>query len=510
MRSYTYRIPNRPNFSALMLNRVIVIMLIVAIFSTSVVAPAYAAWGWVGSVTSALGNFASKLECFANPNCLVDNIGEETRETLAEAAKEIRILIELLSDTYQDNLDFTIDKLDQFTRNKIFEIEGLMISLNSELQDTIKLASGELNLTIQNLGTEVRTTIDAVEESVKDVVAFTIAGVIYMIDRTTLNIIVVVSLVLLGIGLIVFASLLFKASKEQSNLRLIGIGLMIVHILFFGALVLSADFRARIIVTTQLGLRQSIEQDATRPEIHLLEPNPLDLQKHDTLEVWGSYLLRGGEVPEVTIKGQVIDEADVVAENTRLIIDTTNLSFENNLTTNLDLNYSDSSLNQTSIIVINERIAPPPQFPVSLSLKIINARFPSSLNQFFASPRVTLKADTETDIGSSQFFKTGTDVKFPGLTVTTSALRDELIPITVTFRSGSIMTVDEFELDWTELQNCDGTREGTCTVTHEERVRFQSNTINFTITYCMSVKAGGLTVTQGDPCFPDLLAPVNG
>ena len=480
-------------------NRFIILLLMVAMLSTLFVAPVRALS--LRGFMNLADNFINELNCIANPLCgAIDELGEETRATIITASEEIQELIDLIDEVYKDNLDFTIDKLDTFTRNKIFEVEDLIKSLNSELQDTVKLISGELDGLIKTFNQELRTTINEMEESIKDVVAFTIAGVVYLIDRATLNIIVIVSLILLGVGLIVFATLLFRARKEQSRLRLVGMGLMVIHILFFGALVLSPDFRAQIIVSTQLGLRQAIEQDANIPEIQVLQPNPLNLADHDRLEVWGAYLLENGEAPEVRIDGQTLPLIE--ADNSILILDTTGLQFGNNVTSSVDLTYDDSSLDLRQVIVINEFNAPPPQFPVSLSLKIVNARFPSSLRNFFATPRITLFAGEESD-SESTFLSSETDVKYDTLKVTTRAMRDELIPIKVTLRSGAVMNVDEFELDWTQMQNCDGGNTGTCTITHDTRTPFQGEQVTFTITYCMSTSAGSsplTTTTLGDPC----------
>ena len=61
-----------------------------------------------------------------------------------------------MSQTYQDNLNITINSLDAATRNKLLELQGLIDQVNQTLQQDIALVSQAAKDVIRQASLEVR------------------------------------------------------------------------------------------------------------------------------------------------------------------------------------------------------------------------------------------------------------------------------------------------------------------------------------------------------------------
>ena len=506
------QLPTNIPFSYRQLKVLISLLLLVVMLTTIVVTPVQAIS--FGSIFNTAKNVLEDVNCILTPGCgLIDQLGEETRATLREAAAQVERLVALLEETYQDNLEFTLDQLDEFTRLKLLELEDFLLTLNDAIQDTVKLVSGEVNATIDNVGEELRATISELEQSIENILVVAFEGVVYILDRATLNIIVIVAAILLGVGLIVFAALLFNARKNASPFRLIGIAVMLLHVLFFGALTLSADFRGRMVVSTQIGLQATIDQAVNQPEVTLVQPNPINLSEENRLEIWGANLVQDGLTPIVDIDGQTVPIANF--EDGRLILDTTNLSFGNNVTANLNMLYEDPTNNITLIVKINEVVAQPRPTTVGLTIKLLNARFPAELNNFFAVPILRVRGNDAISTSPSLFIQSGTNIRPSGTHVIVAAIGEEPIDVRVSLAAGPVLEVDRFDLDWLDLNNCDG--DGKCSFTREADARLQGELVSFTVTYCMTVSGTSVSGTRfdnattfGDPCNPPVLEQAPG
>ena len=124
-----------------------------------------------------------------------------------------------MSQTYQDNLNVTINSLDAATRNKLLELQGLIDQVNQTLQQDIALASQAAKDVIRKASLEIRRATLELEQSLKNVIIVGGETAAYVVDRAIYDAILVIALVLLGVGLLVFILLLFLRRLPQGLAR---------------------------------------------------------------------------------------------------------------------------------------------------------------------------------------------------------------------------------------------------------------------------------------------------
>ena len=228
--------------------------------------------------------------------------GGEVRTTLQELDGILGDLLAELEETYQDNLNITIDSLDAVTRNKLLEVESIMLSVNEMIQDDIRLIGDEARQLLQDATLQARILADDIKGDLQDVVIVAGETGVFLIERATENIIIIASVILLAIGIIVFVVVLFRRGVTSAGFAaILGYVLILAYIALFGAMVLSPQLRGQVIATTGIGLRDRLETVINQPSIFAVIPNAINIGETDELDIWGSQLLAGGEEPEITI-----------------------------------------------------------------------------------------------------------------------------------------------------------------------------------------------------------------
>jgi septum formation topological specificity factor MinE len=156
----------------------------------------------------------------------IEQAGYEMRATLEQLRNEINSMIQTLSETYQDNLNITLESLDGFTRNRIMELQVQMEKINAEIQKDITLASQAAKDVIQEASRQIHRTAIELEESLKNVLYFGGETVAYVVDRAVHNAILIISIVLFGLGLLLFIFLLFTRRMPEGFAKPLLIGFM--------------------------------------------------------------------------------------------------------------------------------------------------------------------------------------------------------------------------------------------------------------------------------------------
>ncbi len=214
---------------------------------------------------------------------------------------DLESLVQTLSEAYQDNLNITLNSLDAFTRNKLFELQALVDQVNGALQEDIRLISQEAKDVIRQAGLRVRQATAELEQSLKNVVVVAGETGAFLVDRVVFTAILVIALVLLGLGLLLFIFLLFTRRVPAGWAGALVLGLMGLFILITGALVLSPTVRLFVVTFTGIGLQDRLEAVADQPRILDVLPDPIILGDTREVDVWGSHLRLNGASPTATI-----------------------------------------------------------------------------------------------------------------------------------------------------------------------------------------------------------------
>ena len=262
--------------------------------------------------------------------------GAEVRGTLDQLNNDISTIVQTLSQTYQDNLNVTINSLDAATRNKLLELQGLIDQVNQTLQQDIALASQAAKDVIRKASLEIRRATLELEQSLKNVIIVGGETAAYVVDRAIYNAILVIAIVMLGVGLLVFILLLFLRRLPQGLACALLIGFIAFYLALFGSLALVPPVRGYAMTFTGIGLEQRLEKVANEPRILDIIPDRIILGDTREVEIWGNTLRPQDQSPTVKIADRSVPVS--AASNERVVANVAGFSAAEG-STNLVLTY---------------------------------------------------------------------------------------------------------------------------------------------------------------------------
>lgn len=319
-------------------------------------------------------------------------VDEETRQVLEALQENINEILATLEETYQDNLNITIDSLDAVTRNKLLEVEGLINNVNEKLQEDIRLVGEEARAVIADASLQLRRISADLEQSLSNVIIVGGETVAFVLDKAVANALIIISVVLLGIGVLIFVYILFSRGLPANNFaRILAFTFMIGYAAIFFGITFVPPVRVLVMTSTGIGLQQRLETIVSQPRIIELRPDLVLLGETDELEVWGSTLLPDGQVPTARIADQPVTLN--ASSNDLLVVNVSDLT-GTTTSTNLTLEYTDHDP-LTSVV----RLVQPTPVPVPAELQITNLTVnPSSpVENRNAQATVTIRNNGGTD-----------------------------------------------------------------------------------------------------------------
>lgn len=229
---------------------------------------------------------------------LIGQIGDLAKQI----KKDLDDLVEKLEETYQDNLNITLDKLDAFTRNKIEEVFHLFEKVQEGIRDDISLISAELRDSIRLVSYEL-------EGNLKRTLIVGGEAVAYVVDRVTYNIILIVAVVALAVGLVAFPWVLLKTGLPEGFAKVLVMAFMAIFLAFFVPLALVPRFRGFIMNFTGIGLKARIDPEDMNDAPYIINHNPASIILGETLElkVWGVNLLPEAKKPTAKLAGTELE-----------------------------------------------------------------------------------------------------------------------------------------------------------------------------------------------------------
>jgi gas vesicle protein len=191
-------------------------------------------------------------------NEVIKTTGAEARETLREFTNNLKDFISTLSKAYQDNLDITINSLDEFTRKKIEEVIFAIEKVNKQIQQDIKLVSHESQQLIRTTSKEIQQVTKQLEESLKNVIVVTSEATVYILDRLTWNSIIFLSFGMLGAGILFFIWILFMKQLPDGIAKNLVLLFFATYISIFGSMAFLPKVRTYAMVNSGIGLKERL------------------------------------------------------------------------------------------------------------------------------------------------------------------------------------------------------------------------------------------------------------
>ena len=249
--------------------------------------------------------------------------GVEVRETLVTLSNEIQRTIDQLSQTYQDNLQITISSLDEFTRRKLMEFQNLLLNVNAALQEDIRLIGLEARNTIQTAANQCALLSAEITQNLNELIIVAGNTASFVVDKATFNLILVIAVLLFGIGLIVFACLLFTKKLPQNMFaRVTSIVFIFAFLGIFAALIFIPSTRIYAI-TAMGGSVTELQSSPRTPKILFTKPDTITVGVDRTIALTGINLLAEDKprvfLGEIELKVDAHDDNKIIANISQLV-----------------------------------------------------------------------------------------------------------------------------------------------------------------------------------------------
>ena len=235
-------------------------------------------------------------------------------------------LAEIIEATIQNSGGFLFDEANGTIDNIFHNIKGLLDHIQAGLlegesvPDLITQTSGQLQMYTSQLTT-----------ALEDIIILTFGNTTVLVDKTTNNIIVIVSIILLAIGIIIFAVILFKRKGKISGAKLAGLIFMSVYIVFFLLIVFSSRIRGHIIAGFNFGEKVAIRE--VQPKITGVLPETFVLGKDTRIILYGAHL---NKLENISVKLMHGRQVKFTFPDNTLVTNTTNRIILSNFKANLN------------------------------------------------------------------------------------------------------------------------------------------------------------------------------
>jgi hypothetical protein len=283
-----------------LLSLLLIVLLLIGPFTPLLASPAQAAPK--AGILQTVGDFLSLgANTVRELQKAITMAGAEIRSTLDQLNNDISTLMQTISQTYQDNLNVTLNSLDAVTRTKLLELEALITRVHETLQEDIALVSNAAKDVMRNAALQVRRVAADLEQSLKNVIIVGGETAAFVVDKAIYDAILLISLILLGLGLLLFIWLLFSRRLPGGLPGVLILVFMFAFLAAFGAMAFVPQARGFAMTFTGIGLEQRLDKVSNRPRILDVVPPTIILGQTKELEVWGTTLRPKSQQPTAKI-----------------------------------------------------------------------------------------------------------------------------------------------------------------------------------------------------------------
>lgn len=229
----------------------------------------------------------------------VDDAVSGSKQVMEEASTRIDGLLAQVEASYGHSLDTTLSSLDTATGQQLAEMGSLFDEINQKLMaNGGVLTQAGLDL-IEKAGLTAQQTVAQLE----DLTLVVIGGATFVIDKTTFNMAFLVAAVLLAVGLLTFARLLWtRQVPQQGWIRGLALACMALYVLLFGALLTP---QARGWAITMIGQAHQLESVGSGPQIFSVTPKSVVGGESVDIVLIGAHL-NGDGGSQVTVGGKKV------------------------------------------------------------------------------------------------------------------------------------------------------------------------------------------------------------
>lgn len=192
-------------------------------------------------------------------------------------------LASIIDETIQNSGGFLFDQVNGTIDNVFYNI--------SELLDQIKkgILDDSLPALVHQLSTELQAQINLLSSNIEDIIVLTFGNTFILLDKTTNSVVIIISIILLALGLFVFALVLMSRKNRQLTAgRIIGLSFMCIYILFFLLVILLPRLRGNIIAGFNYGAKY--DGKTLTPVVTNLFPEEFTVGKNDKIFIYGKHL----------------------------------------------------------------------------------------------------------------------------------------------------------------------------------------------------------------------------
>jgi|JI10StandDraft_1071094.scaffolds.fasta_scaffold28680_3 hypothetical protein len=232
----------------------------------------------------------------------VDNAVSGSKQVMEEASTRIDGLLAQVEASYGHSLDTTLSSLDTATGQQLAEMARLFDEINQKLMaDGGMLTQAGLDL-IEKAGLTAQQTVAQLE----DLTLVVVGGATFVIDKTTFNVAFLIAAVLLAVGLLTFARLLWtRQVPQQGWVRGLALACMALYVLLFGSILTP---QARGWAITMIGQAHQLESVGSGPQIFSVTPKSVVGGESVDIVLIGAHLDGDGE-SQVTVSGKKVRPA---------------------------------------------------------------------------------------------------------------------------------------------------------------------------------------------------------
>lgn len=275
---------------------------------------------------------------------VVRTAGEEARATLQQFHEQNERMLELISETYQDNLDITIDSLDEGSRRAMRNFESALFAVNQAMAQDLLLIESSTIRTIKEANGEIEKSIVQLEASTEGAIIIAGETTVYLVDRITNNTITVISIVLLGIGFLLLIYLFFVHQLPSGTAARFVYSFILIYLLGCGTLLLSPTARAYSMRSIQIGLRAEL-QKSTYPEIVSVDiVTEAQENGQPRIEIFGLHLRTVDNIPTATFNNATVSISALSEERLAIPLDEEMVAAMKEQSVELVLDYGEPGL----------------------------------------------------------------------------------------------------------------------------------------------------------------------
>lgn len=221
--------------------------------------------------------------------------GQITEEVADLIDGRLSSIADILESTLQNSGGYIFDRLDGSVDNAFSELDKLLDHLLEEVMGNC------VPKIINQIGSQMQLQINTIAAAAEDLVIVTAGQTVYVMDKAFNGLIILISIIILAIGLIVFAIIFLKKGRKLTGANYIGVGLLAIFLAFFFVLALSPSVRGKVLTGFNFGTALDIKE--ITPTITTVIPENIELGKTKRIYIYGKHLNKLENIQVKLIRG---------------------------------------------------------------------------------------------------------------------------------------------------------------------------------------------------------------